>query len=80
MRLRKNIATSESGFLFNPATGDSFSANPVASDIIALMKENKSPAEITKEMLSRYDIDKVQFEKDFDDLMAQLRDHNLLEQ
>jgi hypothetical protein len=79
MRLRKNIATSESGFLFNPATGDSFSANPVASDIITMMKDNKSPAEITKEMLSRYDIDKAQFEKDFDDLMAQLRDHNLLE-
>jgi hypothetical protein len=39
MYLRKNIATSESGFIFNPATGDSFSANPVAAEILLQLKQ-----------------------------------------
>ena len=79
MKLKKNIATSESGFIFNPATGDSYSANPVGSDIILLMKENKSIAEIKKNITSKYDVEDSQFDKDYDDLLAQLRDNNLLE-
>ncbi|MCX6310674.1 MAG: PqqD family protein [Bacteroidetes bacterium] len=79
MKLKKNIATSESGFIFNPATGDSYSANPVGSDIILLMKDNKSIAEIKKNITSKYDVDDSQFDKDYDDLLAQLRDNNLLE-
>lgn len=79
MKIRKNIASSESGFLFNPATGDSFSANPVATDILQMMKENKSEAEIQKEIMEKYQVDKTQLSKDLDDFMIQLRDNNLLE-
>ena len=39
MNLRKNIATSESGFIFNPSTGDSFSANPLAAEILLHLKQ-----------------------------------------
>lgn len=79
MKLKKNIATSETGFIFNPSTGDSFSCNPIGSEIILMMKENKSLPEIKKEILGRYDVESSQFEKDYDDLIAQLRDNNLLE-
>jgi hypothetical protein len=79
MKLKKNIATSETGFIFNPSTGDSFSSNPIGSEILLMMKDNKSLPEIKKEILSRYDVESSQFEKDYDDLMAQLRDNNLLE-
>ena len=41
MTIKKNIATSEEGFLFNPGTGDSFSTNTIGGDIIALLKEDK---------------------------------------
>lgn len=79
MKIRKNIASSESGFLFNPATGDSFSANPVAADILQMMKENKSETEIQKELMEKYQVDKTQLSKDLNDFMIQLRDNNLLE-
>ena len=42
MRVRKNIATSDEGFVFNPATGDSFSTNSIGAEIIRLMKGEKS--------------------------------------
>jgi hypothetical protein len=79
MPLKKNLATSEAGFIFNPTTGDSFSANPVASEMIAMMREGKSGEEIKKQMLKSYEVDKSQLDKDYDDLMMQLRDFNLLE-
>ena len=80
MKLKKNIATSESGFVFNPTTGDSFSLNSIGSEILLMMKENKSSAEIKKSILLKYDVEKNQLEKDWDDFMSQLKDGNLLEQ
>jgi hypothetical protein len=79
MKLKKNIATSEAGFIFNPATGDSFSANNVGSEIITLLKENKSHQEISEWVSLKYEVEKIQFEKDMDDFISQLNDYNLLE-
>ena len=79
MQLRKNIATSESGFIFNPATGDSFSANPLASEIITLLKQGLSASEIKKNIQEKYDVENGQLEKDWDDFLLQLRDANLLD-
>jgi hypothetical protein len=79
MKLKKNIATSESGFVFNPSSGDSFSLNTIGAEILLQMKESKSSEEIKKDILNRYDVDKSLLEKDWDDFMSQLRDNNLLE-
>lgn len=79
MKLKKNIATSEEGFIFNPGTGDSFSANPIGTLIISLLKENKSLAAIIDTICAKYDVDQKQFEKDLDDFKFQLADANILE-
>ena len=79
MHLRKNIATSESGFIFNPGTGDSFSTNPIASEILLQLKEGKPTSEIKKMLLEQYDVEPGQLEKDWDDFYAQLREANLLD-
>jgi len=79
VKLKKNIATSESGFIFNPGTGDSFSANPLAADILLQLKEGASAAAIKKNILERYDVDAGVLEKDWDDFNAQLRAANLLD-
>ncbi|WP_167856782.1 PqqD family protein [Hymenobacter aquaticus] len=79
MKLKKNIATSETGFIFNPATGDSFAANALAAEIIGLLKQEQSAADIKASILARYEVEPTQLEKDWDDLVAQLRDHNLLD-
>jgi hypothetical protein len=80
MRFKKNIATSEAGFIFNPASGDSFSSNPIGSNILSQLKEDKTRQEIIEMISSRYDIEKNQFERDLDDFLSQLKDYNLLEE
>lgn len=80
MKLKKNIAASESGFVFNPTTGDSYSTNPIGAEILSLMKEGKSFAEISSTILEKYEVDAAVFEKDYMDFAAQLKGYNLLEQ
>lgn len=79
MHLRKNIATSESGFIFNPGTGDSFSANPIAAEILTYLKEGTPSSEIKKNILDRYDVEPGILENDWDDFYAQLKEANLLD-
>ncbi len=77
MKLKKNIATSEEGFIFNPGTGDSFSANPIGTDIISLLKDNKSAETIVEIICAKYDVDQSQFVKDLDDFESQLKDYGI---
>ncbi len=79
MNLKKNIATSDSGFIFNPSTGDSFSANPLAAELLLLLKQGLSVSEIKKNILEKYDVESSQLEQDWDDFSAQLKEANLLE-
>lgn len=76
--IKKNIATNEFGFVFNPATGDSYSSNPIAAEIIQMMKENHSINEIKKQLLEKYEVDKMTIEKDVDEFIGVLKENNLL--
>jgi len=76
--IKKNIATNEFGFVFNPSTGDSYSSNPIAAEIIQLMKENNSLNEIKKTLLDKYEVDKMTIEKDVDEFVGILKENNLL--
>jgi hypothetical protein len=80
MKLKKNIAVSESGFIFNPGNGDSFSVNEIGAEIIHLMQENKSVAEISEEISAKYEVVRPGVEKDLDDFISLLFSYNLLEQ
>ena len=77
MKIRKNIAISDSGLVFNPSNGESFSVNPIGVEIINFFKEGKNFDEINKIILSRYNTDKDTFEKDFQEFV-QILDHNNL--
>jgi hypothetical protein len=79
MRIRKNIAVSDEGFLFNPATGDSFSTNGIGSEIISLLKQDKSPQEIIDEISDIYDVDRLLLERDLDEFTSLLKDYSILE-
>jgi hypothetical protein len=79
MKLRKNIATNEEGFVFNPGTGDSFTTNNIGTEIISLLKDDKSLSEISNTICGKYDVDKNQFEKDLDDFVSQLKESAILE-
>ena len=76
--IKKNIATNELGFVLNPSTGDSYSSNLIAAEIIQLMKENHSLNEIKKILLNKYEVDKMVIEKDVDEFVMLLKENNLL--
>ena len=80
MKLRKNIATSENGFIFNPATGDSFSGNAIAAEILAMMKTGTPPAAIKQIIFEKYEVSPEQLERDWDDWVLQLTHADLLEE
>jgi hypothetical protein len=78
MKIKKNIATSDEGFIFNPGTGDSFTTNAIGAEIISFLKEDMALSDILEEICSKYDVDKAQFEHDLDDYLVQLKDSNIL--
>ncbi len=79
MKLRKNVAVSEAGLLFNPVTGESFSVNPIGVEILNLIRDEKSPDQISDAILGTYSTDKATFEKDYHDFIGLLEHHNLVE-
>jgi hypothetical protein len=78
MKIKSNLAVSDSGFIFNPSNGDSFSTNTVGSDIIRLLKAGNSFDSIKKEIVEIYEVDEILFEKDFHDFVSQLQDYYLI--
>lgn len=73
MNIKKNIAISDSGFIFNPETGESYTANIVAIRLLELIKEGKDKGEIFESILEEYDIDQDTFEKDYHDFVSMLQ-------
>ena len=80
MKIKKNIAISDSGYLFNPGTGESFVVNPIGKEILELMKENKDFKKISSHILERFNITAATFEKDYYDYMNTLRKNQLVEE
>ena len=78
MKLKKDIALSDSGFLFNPSSGDSYSLNPIGVEILKLMQDEKPDDEIVNKLLQDFDMDKDTIEKDLYDFKAMLTSHKLI--
>lgn len=78
MKINKNIAISDSGFIFNPSTGDSFSTNQVGMEIIRLLKEGKSKDEVIDGVVAKFNVDKATIEKDFADFSLMLNNYQLV--
>ncbi len=79
MKLRKNVAVSESGLVFNPVNGESFTVNPIGIEILALLRQEKSAAGIISEVVGKYATDQQTFDKDLADFIGLLSSYNLLE-
>ncbi len=79
MKIKKNIAVSASGLIFNPDTGESFTVNPMGARIINNLKDGKEQEEIIREIISGYFVEKNTFEKDFEDFVVTLKNYSLVE-
>ena len=79
MKVKSNIALSETGFVFNPNTGESFTLNPAGMEIFHLLREEKGTDEILRSILEKYDIEKELAEKDLDDFIHHLTSYQILD-
>lgn len=73
-----DLALSDSGFIFNPATGESFSTNQTGLFIISCLKQNKTKEEIIDLMLTEFQAERSEIEKDFTDLITMLSHYHLI--
>jgi hypothetical protein len=72
MDIKKNIAISDSGFVFNPNNGDSFTLNPVGLEIVRLIQDGSDDQAIIDHILENYSIDSSTVEKDVYDFKKSL--------
>jgi len=79
MKINKNIAISDSGFLLNPSTGESFTLNPVGIKVLNMIKSGDEYSEIEKEIMEEYDVSRSMFDKDYQDFLGLMQQYNLLE-
>jgi hypothetical protein len=77
MKLLKNIALSDTGFVFNPGTGDSFSVNPIGLSILKDLQEGKSEEAIRNRVIEDYQTDNETIEKDLYDFLKMIEQFNL---
>ena len=79
MVINKKIAISETGFIFNPTTGDSYSMNPIATEILEMLKKDMKEEEIKNALLEKYDVNKSILQKSYDEFIEALRKLNIIE-
>lgn len=79
MKVNRNLAISENGFVFNPSTGDSFSVNELGTIIINEIRAGKSKSEIIDTIHEEFEAEKKTIEKDLHDYLEVLSNHQLLE-
>lgn len=74
----ENIAISDSGFIFLPSTGETFTLNEIGKEIYKLLQAKKTIEEISSEILKEYDVDALTLERDIEDFVLRLKSLNLL--
>jgi len=79
MKINKKIALSETGFVFDAGTGDSYSINPIGVEIIEYIKQNLTKEEIKRKISEKYDVTTPELEKSLDDYFGALNTFNILD-
>ncbi len=79
MKLKKNIAVSETGFLFDPNSGESFSVNETGKKILTFLEEGKNENEISKWFTDNYEVDNATFENNFNDFLTVLQNYRIVD-
>lgn len=79
MPIRNNIAVSESGFIFDANTGDSYSVNKTGRIILKMIMEGKDQEEIAEIILAEYEIEKQTLLHYINDFTQMLNRYELME-
>ncbi len=79
MELRKNLAISDTGFVLDATTGESYSLNPMGLEILNYLKSGWSDEKIKEKILEKYDVDAATFDLVYFDFIRTLQHFDLFE-
>ncbi len=69
----EQLAVSDSGFLFDPSTGATFSVNPTGLMILRSLQQGQSRDMIAAQLGSTFNLGSADVDRDIDDFVAALR-------
>jgi hypothetical protein len=78
-QIKKNVAISDSGFIFDSNTGETFSVNPIGLEIMMMIKSGTSYEGISSHFFGKYEVDSEVFERYYYDFLATLKQFQLLD-
>ena len=79
MKVKRSIAISDSGFVFDASTGDSYTLNPVGAEILDLIRGGRQESDITRLIIDKYDVDQSTVERYLYDFLFTLRQFHIIE-
>ena len=74
----KDLALSDTGFVFDPYSGATFTVNASGLCILQGLREGLSRGDVRERMLQRFDVLSQDLERDISDFIQLLRQHELL--
>ena len=76
----RSLAVSDSGFIFDPANGQTFTTNEPGLAILALLKEGADLESIVARLEAEYDVDRELLYKDVVQFLNQMKTHRLIDE
>lgn len=80
MKIKNNIAVSDNGFVFNPASGESFTTNQVGLEMLNLLRKGTEKEAILATLTEKYDADAGVVERDLNDFLEMLKQYHIHQQ
>lgn len=78
MKLKSAVVVNDSGFVFNPETGDSFSVNAIGLEVIRCVQGGCDKKSLCTLLSKQFNIKLGLLSKDIDDFFWMLRNYKLL--
>jgi len=73
-----DLAISDTGFVFDPSAGGTYSVNPTGLCVLRALKEGLSRTEITRRLADRFEGPTQDLARDVDEFIHLLRQNNLV--
>lgn len=70
----ERLAISESGFVFDPVSGHSFTLNETGLDILRTLQKSRHLSALQEHLSMEYDVDRSTLDRDLLEFLGSLRD------
>ncbi len=72
------LAVSDTGFIFDPATGHSYTTNEVGIRLLKLLKEGLDKDQLTSQIIAEYDVTEDEIDLDYNEFVDNLKANFLI--